>query len=164
LTPPVTDRPLQPVFFYEPFITNKFQNDQANAAKLEILRFRHKEYEITSILKNNIPYGASFFLESPKIVKEAERTTADLDQWLTATQYTENEDDVQDLSVGYRCIKSNLSSASNKPPNAEFWSVAPNPIPNTIKLVNKKNVRLIDKVPNGPGGFLNTRTGIKRFV
>ena len=165
VSPPDTSRPLQPLFFYEPFITNKFQNDQANAAKLEILKFRHKEYEITSVLKNNIPYGASFFLESPKIVKEAERTTADLDAWVTATQYTDNENDVQDASVGYRCIKSHLSSGVNQPPNTEFWSVAANPILNTIKLVNKKNVRLADKIPGGQGfGFINTRTGIKRFV
>lgn len=164
VSPPDTERTLQPLFFYEPFITNKFQNDQSNLAKLEIAKFRHKEYEITSILKNDIPYGASFFLESPKMVKEAARTTVDLDIWITGTVYTENENDVQDSSIGYRCIKSHTSSAGNKPPNTTFWSVAPNPFPNTIKLVNKKNVRLIDKIPDGAGGALNTRTGIKRYV
>jgi len=49
IAPPNTDRPLQPEFFYEPLITNKIQNDQANLAKLEITRFRHTEFEVTTV-------------------------------------------------------------------------------------------------------------------
>ena len=163
LSPPNTDRPLQPEFFYEPLITNKTQNDQANLAKLEITKFRHKEFEVTTVGLNDLRYGDSFFLENKHLINDADRTTDDLDDWVTVTTYTENINDVQDSSIGYRCIKSHLSGGSNQPPNAEFWSVAPNPFPNTIKLVAKKIVRGIDKRPDGPGGYLRTLTGVRRF-
>jgi len=71
---------------------------------------------------------------------------------------------VQDLSVGYRCIQNHTSSGINQPPNVSFWQVLANPIPNTIKLVAKKIVRAIDKRPDGPGGFLRTITGVRRFA
>lgn len=163
VSPPNTDRPLQPDFFYEPLITNKFQNDQANLAKLEITKFRHKSFEITSVMFNDLSYGNSFFLENPRLVTESDRTTSDLDAWVTATNYTNNINDVQDASVGYRCIQTHLSSGANQPPNASFWSVAPNPFPNTIKLVAKKIERTIDKRPSGPGGFLRILNGVRRF-
>lgn len=162
LSPPNTDRPLQPQFFYEPFITNKFQNDQANLAKLEIIKFRHKEFEITTVGLNDLRYGDSFFLENSQLVNDEDRTLDDIDDWVTATNYI-LKDDVQDLSIAYRCILDNTSSAGNKPPNTTFWTVLTTPVPNTIKLVAKKIVRLIDKVPTGPGGFLRTVTGIRRF-
>lgn len=165
ISAPDTERALQPQFFYEPLITNKFQNDQANQAKLEITKFRHKQYEITSVGLNDLRYGDSFFLENAKLVNDEDRTVDDLDQWLTATDYI-LKDDVQNTNptqTGFRCIQDHTSSVSNEPPNTEFWDVLPNPIPNTIKLVAKKIVRLIDKVPTGPGGFLRTLTGIRRF-
>ena len=89
---------------------------------------------------------------------------ADLDAWGAGTNYI-LKDDVQDASKGYRCIKDNFSvDPTNKPPNTEFWDeILVFPIPNTIKLVAKKIVRLIDKVPTGPGGFLRTITGVRRF-
>jgi len=164
LSTPNTERPLQPEFFYEPLITNKIQNNQANLAKLEITKFRHKEYEVTTVGFNDISFGDSFFLENPKLVSDADRTTADLDAWVTATEYTANLNDVADVSIGYRCILDHLSSGANQPPNATFWQVLANPIPNTIKLVAKKIVRGIDKRPDGPGGFLRTITGVRRFV
>ena len=34
---------------------------------------------------------------------------------------------------------------------------------NTIKLVAKNITYTIDKTPQGPGGFLRTITGVKRF-
>lgn len=163
ISEPNQTRPLQPEFFYEPLITNKFQNDQANLAKLEITKFRHKEFEVTTVGFNDLRYGDSFFLENRKLVNDADRTTDDLDDWVTATQYTANNNDVQDLSVGYRCIQNHTSSGANQPPDTEFWQVLANPIPNTIKLVAKKIERLIDKRPDGPGGFLRTITGIRRF-
>lgn len=162
ISPPDTDRPLQPEFFYEPLITNKIQNDQANLAKLEITRFRHTEFEVTTVGFNDIRFGDSFFLENPKLVSFADRTTADLDAWVTATDYTANLNDVQDVSVGYRCILDHLSSGANQPPNATFWEVLDNPIPNTVKLVAKKIIRGIDKRPDGPGGFLRTLTGARK--
>ncbi len=164
VSPPDTERPLQPQFFYEPFITNKFQNDQANLAKLEITKFRHKEFEVTTVGFNDLKFGDSFFLENPDLVSDADRTTADLDAWLTATVYTANFNDVQDSSVGYRCILDHTSSGANQPPNATFWEVLDNPIPNTIKLVAKKIVRAIDKRQGSGAGFIRTITGVRRFV
>jgi len=164
ISPPNIERPLQPDFFYEPLITNKIQNNQANLAKLEITKFRHKEYEVTTVGFNDISFGDSFFLENPKLVSDSDRTTENLDIWVTATDYTANLNDVQDASVGYRCILNHTSSGANQPPNATFWQVLSNPIPNTIKLVAKKIVRAIDKRPDGPGGFLRTITGVRRFV
>jgi len=163
VSPPNVQRPLQPEFFYEPLITNKIQNNQANLAKLEITKFRHKEFEVTTVGFNDLRFGDSFFLESPKLISDADRTTDDLDTWVTATIYTANNNDVQDVSVGYRCIQDHTSSGTNQPPNATFWEVLDNPIPNTIKLVAKKIVRGIDKRPHGPGGFLRTITGVRRF-
>ena len=162
LSAPNTDRPLQPQFFYEPFITNKFQNDQANLAKLEIIKFRHKEFEITTVGLNDLRYGDSFFLENPQLVNDADRTLSDIDIWVTATDYI-LKDDVQDAGIAYRCILDHTSSGANQPPDVTFWEILDTPVPNTIKLVVKKIVRLIDKVPTGPGGFLRTITGVRRF-
>lgn len=167
LSPPNTDRPLQPQFFYEPFITNKFQNDQANLAKLEIIKFRHKEFEITTVGLNDLRYGDSFFLENSKLVNDADRTLADLDDWVISTSYI-LKDDVKNNNKGFRCIQDNISASINEPDVGanftDFWEeITTFPIPNTIKLVAKKIVRLIDKVPTGPGGFLRTITGIRRF-
>lgn len=169
VSPPDTSRPLQPQFFYKPFITNKFQNDQANLAKLEITKFRHKEFEITSVGKNDLKYGDSFFLENPKLVNEDDMSFTDLESWLTATKYVANENDVQNQgTTGYRCIQSHTSATINEPGVGanftEFWDTLVEPIPNTIKLVAKKIIRLIDKVPDGAGGFLRTVTGIRRFT
>jgi len=137
ISPPNTNRPLQPEFFYEPLITNKIQNDQANLAKLEITKFRHKEFEVTTVGFNDIRYGDSFFLENSKLVSDADRTTADLDVWITVTNYTANLDDVQDASIGYGCILDHTSSGANQPPNAMFWEVLANPIPNLSLLLSQ---------------------------
>ncbi len=167
VSPPNTDRPLMIPFFYEPLITNKFQNDQANLAKLEITKFRHKEFEVTSVGLNDLRYGDSFFLENPKLVNDADRTVTDLDAWVTATEYLVGFNDVQNGGNGYRCVRDNTSSASNEPGVGanweDFWVLLDDPIPFTIKLVAKKIVRQIDKVPNGPGGYLRTVTGVRRF-
>jgi len=85
-----------------------------------------------------------------------------LDAWLTATEYTANNNDVQDASVGYRCILDHLSSGANQPPNATFWQVLDNPIPNTVKLVVKKVVRGIDKRQGSGAGFIRTIIGARK--
>jgi len=164
ISPPNTERPLQPEFFYEPLITNKIQNDQANLAKLEITKFRHKEFEVTTVGFNDIRFGDSFFLENPKLISDSDRTTADLVAWVISTDYTANFSDVQDAGTGYRCILDHTSDETNQPANATFWEVLADPIPNTIKLVAKKIVRGIDKRPDGVGGFIRTITGVRRFV
>jgi len=98
-----------------------------------------------------------------KLVSDSDRTTDDLDAWNTSTEYTANNNDVQDNSIGYRCITDHTSDGTNQPPSV-FWEVLNNPIPNTIKLVAKKIIRTIDKRPDGPAGLLRTITGVRRFV
>jgi hypothetical protein len=163
VSPPDTQRPLSPIFFEEPLIGNKFQNDQANLAKLEIMKFRHKQYEITTEGRNNLRYGDSYFLENSFLVKESDRTINDVTPWVIGTDYTIN-DDVKDGGIIYRCIQDHTSAIVNQPPNTTFWKPLPSPIPNTIKLVAKSIQRTIDKLPAGNvGGFLRTIIGVKRF-
>lgn len=172
VSPPVTTgRSLQPRFFQEPLITNKFQLDQSNLAKLEIVQFRHKEFEITTEMRFDIPPGGSFFLENSKLISNSDRTVSDLEAWADGVEYIIG-DDVQNGGNGFRCIQNNTGDdtliTGNEPGvsgnNAvDFWVALADPIPNTIKLVNKKAIHTIDKPPNGPGGALTTFTGIKRF-
>lgn len=115
----VGERALFPDFFEEPFISNKFQLDQSNQAKLEISQFRHQQFDVTTTGRLDLPFGYSFFLENSSLVNRADR---------------------------------NESS-----PGANDGD------PNTIKLVVKKTVHIIDKPPTGPGGFLTTFTGVKRL-
>ena len=163
LTPPNTVRPLTTDFFYEPLITNKFQNDQANLAKNEIMKFQHKGYDVTQVGTNLPKFGDSTFLFNPKLVNDSDMSVNDLDAWVTATDYSENLF-VEEAGTAYRCIVSHTSSGANQPPNASFWTAQSEPIPNTIKLVRKKIERLIDKTPSGPGGYLTTSTDIRRFA
>jgi len=91
---------------------------------------------------------------------------ADLDQWVISTDYT-TDDDVQN-TTGFRCIANNTSTADTEPgvgvDYLDFWEALTTPVANTIKLVVKKKTRLIDKVPNGPGGALDTLVGVRRFT
>ena len=162
MSPPDGNRPLMPIFFEEPLITNKFQNNQANLAKLEIMKFRHKQYEFTMQGDNSIRFGDSVFLENKFLVRESDRTINDIQSWLTATDYLIN-DDVSDAGVIYRCVQDHTSSGANQPPNVSFWNPLANPIPNTIKGVVKKIEKNIDKLPTGPSGLLYTYTIVKRF-
>ena len=159
LTPPNTDRPLAPQFFYEPLISNKYQADQANLAKNEIMKFQHKGYEITMVGRNTEKYGDSVFLDNPKLVNDADMPANALPIWSALEPYVIN-DKVFHSPNGFVCIKDNTN---NVPPDAEFWTQLNNPIPNTIKLVVKKITRLIDKTPSGPGGYLTTLTTARRF-
>ena len=59
-------RAINTEFFQEPLISNTYQAKQANLAKLEILQFRHKEYNIVTEGTVDIPFGAFFYLENKK--------------------------------------------------------------------------------------------------
>lgn len=163
LTPPNTERPLTTDFFYEPLITNKHQNDQANLAKNEIMKFQHKGYDVTQVGTNLPKFGDSTFLFNPKLVNDSDMSVNDLEAWVTATDYSENMF-VEESGTAYRCIVSHTSDGTNQPPNASFWIAQSEPIPNTIKLVRKKIERLIDKRSTGPGGYLTTSNDVRRFA
>lgn len=169
VSPPViSGRAITPNFFEEPLITNKIQNDQANLAKLEIMKFRIKTFETTTELRFDIPYGYSYFLENPFLVSNADRTLADLPAWVTSTEYFAEDSDVSQGSTGYRCILDHTSATINKPGTGAtwetFWVVLTTPVPNTIKLVNKQGIHTFDKLPSGSvGGALSTFIGTKRF-
>ena len=109
VSPPDTTRSLQPEFFQEPLISNKYQNDQANLASLEIMQFRHQQFDTVTEGLFDINFGDTFYLRNEEIVNASD-----------------NGD-------------------------------------NTIKLVAKNITYTIDKTPQGPGGFLRTITGVKRF-
>ncbi len=109
VSPPDTTRSLQPEFFQEPLISNKYQNDQANLASLEIMQFRHQQFDTVTEGLFDINFGDTFYLRNEELVNASD-----------------NGD-------------------------------------NTIKLVAKNITYTIDKTPQGPGGFLRTITGVKRF-
>lgn len=72
VSPPDTSRSLQPRFFHEPFITNKFQLDQSNLAKTEITKFRHKQYELVTEGIIETRFGQSFFFNDDQLVRESD--------------------------------------------------------------------------------------------
>ena len=87
-----------------------------------------------------------------------------LNLWLSGRDYFVGNT-VENSAVSYRCILDHTSSGANQPPNATFWQLLDDPIPNTIKLVAKKIVRGIDKREGGQGGgFIRTITGVRRFT
>jgi len=71
------ERALFPEFNERPFITNHYQNDQANLADNEISRFRLKEFEVTTIGATDIKLFDTFFLNDPILVNDADTRTAD---------------------------------------------------------------------------------------
>jgi len=109
VSPPDTTRSLQPEFFQEPLISNKYQNDQANLASLEIMQFRHQQFDTVTEGLFDINFGDTFYLRNTELVNASDNGA------------------------------------------------------NTIKLVAKNITYTIDKTPQGPGGFLRTITGVKRF-
>lgn len=67
-----------------------------------------------------------------------------------------------DLFFGYSFFLEN-SQLVNRADRGAVPEDANNGDPNTIKLVVKRHVIVIDKPPTGPGGFLSTFTGVKRL-
>ena len=67
-----------------------------------------------------------------------------------------------DLKFGYSFFLENSALVNRADRNASPPD-ANNGDPNTIKLVVKRIVHVIDKPPTGPGGYLTTFTGVKRL-
>jgi hypothetical protein len=67
-----------------------------------------------------------------------------------------------DIKFGYSFFLENSALVNRADRNATPPD-ANNGDPNTIKLVVKKIVHVIDKPPSGPGGYLTTFTGVKRL-
>lgn len=75
VTPPKTaggERAIFPRFFEEPLISNDYQLTQSNLAKLEITKFRHKEYEITTEGHIDVDYGESFYLRNIYLIPDSD--------------------------------------------------------------------------------------------
>ena len=53
-------------------ISNDYQLQQANLAKLEVIKFTRKEYEVTTEGRIDIDYGESFYLRNPSLIKESD--------------------------------------------------------------------------------------------
>lgn len=160
VTAPITSgRLLQTIFFQEPLIDNKAILDQTSEADLDLTTFQHKEYEIVTEGRFNIPYGHSFYLKNSDLIIEAEFPTDSLPAWASGVDYTVGTL-VQNLNNGWQAITNHTSSLANEPPSSD-WQAENDPLSNTIKLVNKKVRYVIDKPPTGPGGFLRYITGVK---
>lgn len=72
LSPPDTQRSLQPDFFQEPNISNSYQLDQANLAILEVMQFQHQQYETTTEGLFDIDFGDTYFLENEFLVNASD--------------------------------------------------------------------------------------------
>ena len=56
----------------EPLIINRYQNDQANLAKLEIKQFRRKEFEVVTEGRFNIDLFETFTLSNDRIISDSD--------------------------------------------------------------------------------------------
>lgn len=73
VSPPVeTGRAMFTEFHEEPLIINRYQNDQANLAKLEENQFRHQMYEIHTEGRFDINLFESFKLKNEDIINDAD--------------------------------------------------------------------------------------------
>jgi len=77
VTAPVTTRVIEPRSLQFPDISNSVQLSQIVNSQLEIEKFRHKEFIITTQGKNDISFGDTFFLTDSKIVVDDDTRTAD---------------------------------------------------------------------------------------
>lgn len=77
VTPVVTDRPLEPPAMELPDVTNATQLNQIVNAQLDIEKFQHKEFTITTSGKIDINFGDTFFLTDSKMVNDDDTRTAD---------------------------------------------------------------------------------------
>lgn len=77
VTDVVSDRPLEPPAMELPDITNSVQLKQVVNSQLEIEKFQHKEFTITTSGKIDINFGDTFFLTDDKLVNDDDTRTAD---------------------------------------------------------------------------------------
>jgi hypothetical protein len=73
----ITDRVLEPPAMELPDVTNATQLKQIVNAQLEIEKFQHKEFTITTSGKININFGDTFFLTDSRMVNDDDTRTAD---------------------------------------------------------------------------------------
>ena len=73
----ITDRVLEPPAMELPDVTNATQLKQIVNAQLEIEKFQHKEFTITTSGKININFGDTFFLTDARMVNDDDTRTAD---------------------------------------------------------------------------------------
>jgi len=68
LSPPDPTRAIMPRFLDDSQIDNKFSLDQANLANLEITKFRHRQYEVTTEGFIDLRFGDTFILKNDELV------------------------------------------------------------------------------------------------
>jgi hypothetical protein len=106
------------------------------------------------------------FFEEPFISNKFQLDQSNLSK-LEISQFRHQQFDVittgrLDLPFGYSFFLEN-SFLVNRADRDAVPENANNGDPNTIKLVVKRAIHVIDKPPTGPGGFLTTFTGVKRL-
>ncbi len=77
VTAVVSDRPLEPPAMELPDIDNSVQLNQIVNSQLDIEKFQHKEFTITTSGKIDINFGDTFFLTDDKLVNDDDTRTAD---------------------------------------------------------------------------------------
>lgn len=77
VTAPNTTRCIEPKSINAPDISNSVQLNQIVNSQLDIEKFQHKEYTITTAGKIDINFGETFFLNDSTIVNDADTRTAD---------------------------------------------------------------------------------------
>lgn len=77
VTAPVIDRCIEPKSMNAPDVSNAIQLSQIANSQLEIEKFQHKEYNVTTPGKIDINYGETFFLTDSTIINDDDTRTAD---------------------------------------------------------------------------------------
>jgi len=77
VTSTVADRPIEPTAMEFPDVSNSVQLDQIVNSQLEIEKFQHREFVITTTGKFDINFGDTFFLTDSNLVNDADTRTAD---------------------------------------------------------------------------------------
>jgi hypothetical protein len=72
ISAPVTDRLKEPPALQYPNISNSLQLQQLVDSQLELEKFQHKEYTVTTGGKLDIDFGHSFFLNDAKLINDAD--------------------------------------------------------------------------------------------
>ena len=89
VSPPVTSgRAMFTEFHEEPLIVNRYQNDQANLAKLEENQFRYRSYEVHSEGRLNIGLFESFKITNPDIINDSDGSANTVELVAKEIEYT----------------------------------------------------------------------------
>jgi len=156
-----TTKNLEPDMVHRQDIMLHDQAQEIADSNLEIEKFRHKEFNITTSGSTifDIQFGDSFYLKNRRLVKDADKPIVSAPLWSALTDYVIG-DHVTNLSIKYECIKKNKN---NIPPNVTFWTATDFEL-NTIKLVAKKIEYSISRPAAGAGALERRIKGVKRFT